>query len=156
MEKALFADSVATSIGALWNFFNNNMLVKRCINAGGRAGFTSVVVAILFALMIFLSPIAGVVPGAATAPALIIVGVMMASAFGDIEWGDFAEALPVFFTIIFMVVTYSITNGIAMGFIVYILCKCVQRKHKEIHTILWGSGVLFLIYFVMGLQAQVR
>ena len=157
MEKALFADSVATSIGALLGTSSTTTYVESSagINAGGKTGFTSVIVAILFALMIFLSPIAGVVPGAATAPALIIVGVMMASAFGDIKWGDFSEALPVFFTIVFMVVTYSITNGIAMGFLVYILCKCVQKKYKEIHPILWVSGALFLIYFiVVGLQAH--
>lgn len=156
MEKALFADSIATSVGALLGTSSTTTYVESSagINAGGRTGLTSVVVAILFALMLLISPIAGIVPGAATAPALIIVGVMMVAAFADIDWHNFEEVLPVFFTIIFMVVTYSITNGIAIGFIVYVITKLVVGKSKEIHPIIWGSSAVFIVYFIlMALKA---
>lgn len=156
MEKALFADSIATSVGALLGTSSTTTYVESSagINAGGRTGFTSVVVAVLFLLMLLISPIAGIVPGATTAPALIIVGVMMVAAFADIDWHNFEETLPVFFTIIFMVVTYSITNGIAIGFVVYILTKLVVGKYKEIHPIIWGSSLIFIVYFVlMALKA---
>jgi AGZA family xanthine/uracil permease-like MFS transporter len=158
MEKALFADSIATSVGALLGTSSTTTYVESSagINAGGRTGLTSVVVAILFALMLLISPIAGIVPGAATAPALIIVGVMMVGSFADIDWHNFEEVLPVFFTIIFMVVTYSITNGIAIGFIVYVITKLVVGKSKEIHPIIWGSSAVFIVYFIlMALKAAV-
>lgn len=156
MEKALFADSIATSIGAVLGTSSTTTYVESAagINAGGKTGFVSVVIAVLFLLMILLSPIAGIVPPSATAPALIIVGVMMISAFTDIDWGSFEEVLPVFFTILFMVVTYSITNGIAIGFIVYVLVKLCTGKFKEIHPIILGSSSIFIVYFIlMALKA---
>jgi AGZA family xanthine/uracil permease-like MFS transporter len=74
--------------------------------------------------------------------------------FADIDWHNFEEVLPVFFTIIFMVVTYSITNGIAIGFIVYVITKLVVGKSKEIHPIIWGSSAVFIVYFIlMALKA---
>jgi AGZA family xanthine/uracil permease-like MFS transporter len=154
MEKALFADSIATSIGALLGTSNTTTYVESAagIEAGGRTGLTSVVTSILFLLAILISPIVGIVPAQATAPALIIVGIMMLSSFKNIIWDDFAEAVPAFFAAILMTLAYNISLGIAFGFIFYIIVKLVKKEGKEIHPILWGSAGLFVVYFIlMGL-----
>lgn len=156
MEKALFADSIATSVGAIFGTSNTTTYVESAagIEAGGRTGLTSVFTAVLFLLCIFIAPIVGVVPGQATAPVLIIVGIMMASSFKEINWNDFAEAIPAFFAAVMMVVAYNISTGIAFGFIFYIIVKLCKKEVKKIHPILWGSSALFVIYFVlMALKA---
>lgn len=151
MDKALFADSVATSVGALFGTSNTTTYVESAagIGAGGRTGLTSVVTAIMFLLSIFLAPVIGIVPAQATAPALILVGVMMLSSFVDIKWADMDEAIPAFFAAIFMALCYSISYGIAAGFIFYCLVKCLRRKAKDIHPILWVSTGLFILNFII-------
>ena len=151
MDKALFADAIATSIGAIFGTSNTTTFVESAagIGAGGRTGLTSVVVAFLFALSAFFAPLISAVPSAATAPALIIVGIMMLSSFKEISWEDFSEAVPAFFAGIFMALCYSISYGIAGGFIFYCLVKIVQGKSKDIHPILAVSTVLFIINFVI-------
>jgi AGZA family xanthine/uracil permease-like MFS transporter len=151
MEKALLADAVATSIGAIFGTSNTTTFVESSagIEAGGRTGLTSVFIAIFFALCMFLSPIVGVVPAAATAPALIVVGIMMIGAFKHIDWTELDEAVPAFFASILMGLAYNISIGIAFGFIFYIIVKLCQGKAKEIHPILWGSSALFVIYFIV-------
>ncbi|MBP7213146.1 MAG: NCS2 family permease [Anaerolineaceae bacterium] len=151
MDKALFADSVATSIGALFGTSNTTTYVESAagIGAGGRTGLTSVVVAIMFALSIFLAPIIGIVPSQATAPALIIVGVMMMAAFAEIDWANLDEAIPAFFAGVVMALVYSISYGIALGFITYCLIKVLKGKAKEVHPILWVSTALFILNFVL-------
>ncbi|HWS29322.1 MAG TPA: NCS2 family permease [Clostridia bacterium] len=150
MDKALFADSIATSIGALAGTSNTTTYVESAagISVGGKTGLTSVVTAVMFALCLFLAPIAGIVTTAATAPALIIVGVLMAESLKDIEWTKFEEALPAFMTVIIMPFSYSISNGIAAGFIFYVLAKICRGKAKEVHPLLYVFAVLFIIYFV--------
>jgi len=151
MEKALFADSIATSVGALFGTSNTTTYVESTagIEAGGRTGLTSVFTAVLFLLCVFLAPVAAIVPGAATAPALIVVGVLMASSFKDVNWSEFSEAVPAFFTALIMCLAYNISYGIAFGFIFYALVKVCQGKAKEVHPVLWGSAGLFLVYFVL-------
>lgn len=151
MEKALFADSIATSIGAIFGTSNTTTYVESSagIEAGGRTGLTSVVTAILFALCIVLYPLAGLVPAEATAGALIVVGIMMASSFKEINWHDFGEAVPAFMAVAVMTLAYNISIGIAFGFIFYVIVKLCQGKLKEVHPILLGSSVLFLLYFVV-------
>ena len=121
MDKALFADATATSIGALIGTSNTTTYVESAagIGAGGRTGLTSVVVAICFAISAFFAAFVSAVPYAATAPALVAVGVMMMSAFKEIEWTDLDEAIPAFFAGVFMALCYSISYGIAAGFIFY-------------------------------------
>ena len=150
MDKALFADSIATSIGALAGTSNTTTYVESAsgISVGGKTGLTSVVTAIMFGLCLFLAPVAGIVTTAATAPALIIVGVLMAESLKDIEWADFEEALPAFMTVIIMPFSYSISNGIAAGFIFYVLAKICRGKAKEVHPLLYLFAVLFIVYFV--------
>lgn len=151
MDKALFADSIGTIFGSIFGTSNTTTFVESAagIGAGGRTGLTAVVVAGLFILSAFFAPLIGVVPPAATAPSLIIVGILMMSSFKDINWYDFEEAIPAFFASIFMGLTYNISTGIAAGFIFYVLVKTVVGKSKEIHPILWGSAALFLINYVI-------
>lgn len=151
MDRALFADSIATSIGAVLGTSNTTTYVESAagIEAGGRTGLTSVTTSVLFLLCIVLSPIAGLVPGIATAPALIAVGVMMAGSLKEINWHEFEEAVPAFLTIALMSFAYGITTGIAFGFIFYVLIKLLKGKIKEVHPILYCSAILFLIYFVL-------
>jgi AGZA family xanthine/uracil permease-like MFS transporter len=151
MDKALFADSVATSIGALFGTSNTTTYVESAagIGAGGRTGLTAVVTAILFLLSMFLAPIVSIVPAQATAPALIAVGIMMLSSFKEVEWTDLEEAIPAFFAAIFMALCYSISYGIAAGFIFYCVVKVCKGKAKDIHPILWVTVALFVLNFVI-------
>lgn len=151
MERALFADSIATSVGAIFGTSNTTTYVELTagIEAGGRTGLTSVFTALFFLLCIFLAPIAQIVPAAATAPALIVVGVLMAGSFKDINWNEFSEAVPAFFTALLMTLAYNISIGIAFGFIFYVIVKLCQKKVREIHPVLWGSAGLFLVYFIL-------
>jgi AGZA family xanthine/uracil permease-like MFS transporter len=151
MEKALFADSIATSIGAIFGTSNTTTYIESAagIEAGGRTGLSSAFTAVFFLLCIFISPIVGIVPAAATAPALVIVGIMMAGSFKEIDWSDFAETVPAFMAAVLMTLAYSISIGIAFGFIFYVLVKLCTGKVKEIHPIMWVSAVLFLVYFVL-------
>src|SRR5690606_38846477 len=151
MEKALFADSIATSVGAVLGTSNTTTYVESAagIEAGGRTGLTSVFTAIFFLLALLVSPIVGVVPAQATAPALIIVGVMMTSSFKEIKWDDLSEAIPAFLSAVIMTLAYNISTGIAFGFIFYIIVKVCKKEAKEIHPILWGSAGLFTLYFVV-------
>lgn len=151
MDKALFADSIATSVGAAVGTSNTTTYIESAagIGAGGRTGLTSVVVAILFVISAFLAPVVSAVPAAATAPALIIVGIMMLSAFKDIKWEDLSEAIPAFFTGIFMAFCYNISYGIAAGFIFYCIVKIIKKQAKDINLVLWIATVLFILNFIL-------
>lgn len=151
MDKALFADSIATSIGAVLGTSNTTTYVESAagIGAGGRTGLTSVVTAGLFVLSMFLAPLIGIVPPQATAPALIVVGIMMLASFKEIKWNDLEEAVPAFFSAIFMGLCYNISYGIAAGFIFYCIVKICKGKAKEVHPILWVSTALFVINFII-------
>lgn len=151
MDKALFADAIATSIGAVVGTSNTTTYVESAagIGAGGRTGLTSVFVAILFALSSLLSPVIAVVPNQATSAALIIVGVMMMASFADINWLDLEEAIPAFFASVFMGLCYSISYGIAAGFITYTLVKVINAKTKDVSPILWVVDGLFILNFII-------
>lgn len=151
MDRALFADAVATSIGAVFGTSNTTTFVESAagIGAGGRTGLTSVVVAGMFLLSSLFSPIISIVPAQATAPALILVGVMMMASFKDIDWTQLEEAVPAFFASIFMGLCYSISYGIAAGFIFFAIVKVVKGKGKEVSPVLWIVNVLFILNFVI-------
>ncbi len=151
LDKALFADATATSIGALFGTSNTTTFVESAsgIGAGGRTGLTSVVVAICFALSAFLATFVSAVPFAATAPALVAVGIMMVSSFREINWNNLSEAIPAFFAGIFMALCYSISYGIAAGFVFYCIVKVCKGKAKEIHPLLWVCTALFVLNFVL-------
>jgi len=151
MDKALFADAIATSIGAIFGTSNTTTYVESAagIGAGGRTGLTSVVVAILFILSAFFAPVISAIPSVATAPALIIVGIMMLSAFRDIGWDKLDEAIPAFFAGIFMALCYSISYGIATGFIFYCIVKLFKGEARDINPVLWVATALFIINFII-------
>ncbi|NLL73809.1 MAG: NCS2 family permease [Clostridiales bacterium] len=152
MDKALFADSIAASIGAVFGTSNTTTYVESAagIQAGGRTGLTAVVTAFLFLVSIFLAPIIGIVPSQATAPALIIVGIMMLSSFKGIDWNNFEEAVPAFFATVFMGLTYSISDGIAAGFIFFCIVKLVKGKGKEVSPVIWVACALFIINYIIS------
>ncbi len=151
MDKALFADATATSIGAIFGTSNTTTFVESAagIGAGGRTGLTSVVTAICFALSAFLATFVSAIPSAATAPALIIVGCMMVSSFAQIKWDKLEEAIPSFFAGLFMALCYSISYGIASGFIFYCIIKIFKKEAKEIHPIIAIVALLFILNFVL-------
>jgi AGZA family xanthine/uracil permease-like MFS transporter len=151
MDKALFADSTATSLGALLGTSNATTYIESAagIGVGGRSGFTSVVVAALFLICLPLVAVFGMVPAAATAPALIIVGILMAESFADIRWKELDEAVPAFFTVVIMTFAYNISWGIAAGFIFYCIAKICKKEIKQVHPIILGATVLFLINFIL-------
>ena len=151
MDRALFADSTATSIGAIFGTTNTTTYVESAagIGVGGRTGLTSVVVALCFIASAFLSAFVSAIPYAATAPALVVVGIMMTSSFQEIRWTDFAEAVPAFFAGIFMALCYSIAYGIAFSFLSYCVVQCFTKRVKDIHPILWCATALFLLNFVL-------
>jgi adenine/guanine/hypoxanthine permease len=152
LDRALFADLSATTVGAFLGTSNTTTYVESAagIGAGGRTGLTSLVVAVLFLASLFVSPIALMVPAAATAPALIVVGILMMASIAKINWEDFEEAAPAFFTVVAMPFTFSIANGVAAGFIFYVIAKLVKGKAKEVHPIMYIVTALFLLNFVIG------
>lgn len=151
MDKALFADSIATSVGAICGTSNTTTYVESSagIAAGGRTGLTSVVVAICFAISAFLSPIISAVPSAATSGVLVVVGCMMAASLKDIDWANIEDAIPAFFASVFMAFAYSISYGIAGGFITYCIVKTVKGKAKEVHPVIWVVAALFILDFIV-------
>jgi AGZA family xanthine/uracil permease-like MFS transporter len=150
-SKALFADSIGTVIGALFGTSNTTTYVESAagVNVGGRTGMTSVVVAICFLLSTFLSPLVLAVPSVATAPALILVGVMMCSSLVEIDWNDMFIAIPCLLTIFMMPLTFSIATGLACGFVTYVLLALFSGKAKEVHWFMYILAVLFLAYFMV-------
>lgn len=151
MDKALFADATATSIGAIFGTSNTTTFVESAagIGVGGRTGLTSVVTAICFILSAFFSSLISAIPSAATAPALVIVGCMMVSSFADIDWNNIEEAIPAFFAGLFMALCYSISYGIATSFICYCIIKIVKKEVKEIHPLIAVVAILFILNFIL-------
>ncbi|NLB21423.1 MAG: NCS2 family permease [Clostridium sp.] len=152
MEKALFADATATSIGALLGTSNTTTYVESSagIAQGAKTGLASVTTGVLFIVALFLSPIALMVPGAATAPALIVVGIFMAEGLMNIEWTNLSIAVPAFMVIAFMAFSFSITNGIAFGFLFYAIAQIIEGKGKEVHPILYVVTILFMFSFILN------
>lgn len=149
-SQALLADAIGTTGGALFGTSTVTTYIESAsgVAAGGRTGLTGVVVAILFFLSLFFKPLIGIVPAAATAPALIIVGTMMISNITKIDWDDFTEVLPAFMAMIVMPLSYSIAHGIAISFIVYPLVKLFTGKGRDVHWLVYTLGVIFLAYFI--------
>jgi AGZA family xanthine/uracil permease-like MFS transporter len=147
----LVVDSMAAAAGGAASASSNTSYIEAAsgIAAGGRTGLTSAVVAVLFALCLFLSPLAGVIPPEATGPALVLVGFFMLTLIRDIDWGDIEVGLPAFLTIVLMPFTFSITNGVGAGFITYALLKLAKGKVRELHPLLIGVSLVFVVYFAI-------
>jgi len=148
--RALFADSAATVVGSVVGTSTTTSFVESSsgVAVGGRTGFASVVTAGFFLLALFFSPLLAVITSEVTAPALIIVGVLMSKALKDIEWERFEIAVPAFLTIIAMPLTYSIATGIAIGFVFYPITMIMQGRAKEINPVIYGLSVIFVLYFI--------
>ena len=146
--KALISDSIATIAGSIFGTSTVTSFVESSsgVAAGARSGFAAVVTGVLFLLSIFLLPLLSVVTSAVTAPALIIVGVLMVSSLGKIDWEKFEVAVPAFFTMLMMPLTFSIATGVAIGFVFYPLTMILKGRAKEVHPIMYVFGVIFLLY----------
>lgn len=148
--KALFADSAATVVGSVLGTSTTTSSIESSagVGAGGRTGFTAVVAAGFFLLSLFFSPLLNVITSEVTAPALIIVGILMSASLKDIDWDRFEIAVPAFLTIITMPLTYSIATGIAIGFIFYPITMIFTGRVKEINVVMYGLFIIFILYFI--------
>ena len=145
--KAMLVDAIGVSFGALMGTSTVTTYVESAagIGEGGRTGLTAITTGVLFLLALVFAPLAGIIPNAATAPALIIVGVLMASSVLEIDFNDFTEGFPAFLTFIMMPFTYSIANGIAGGIVAYTVLKVATGKAKKVH---WMMYILFVLVVV--------
>ena len=150
-SKALLADSVATCIGSMFGTTNTTSYVVSLSGAsvGAKTGFSSVVVGGLFLVSLFFSPLLTVITSAVTAPALIIVGSLMCSSLKEIEWERAEIAIPSFLTILLMPLTYSIGEGIACGFLTYVILMIFKGKAKKVHPVMYVLSLLFIVYFAI-------
>lgn len=148
--RALISDSAATVAGAVIGTSTTTSYIESTagVGAGGRTGFASVVTAGFFILALFFSPLLSVVTAEVTAPALIIVGVMMAASLKNIDWDQFEIAVPAFLTVVTMPLAYSIATGIAMGFIFYPITMILKGRIKEINPVMYVLFVIFILYFI--------
>ncbi|QDR82188.1 Adenine permease AdeQ [Sporomusa termitida] len=151
INKALLAGSAATMIGGLFGSCTVTSYIESAagVAAGGKTGLTSVTTGVLFLATLFLTPLAGLVPGAATAPVLIIIGALMIGEITRIDFTDFTNALPAFLTIILMPLTCSIVEGMAFGFIAFTLLKLATGRTREIHPLMYGLAVIFAVHLYM-------
>jgi adenine/guanine/hypoxanthine permease len=149
-NRALGADSIATVTGSVLGTSTTTSYIESSagVAAGGRTGFTAVVVAGFFLLSLFFSPLLGVVTSQVTAPALVIVGVLMASSLGGIEWKRMEYSIPAFITVLTMPLTFSIATGIALGLVMYPLVKIFKGEFKEVHPLMYVLFFVFLAYFI--------
>lgn len=149
LNRALLADSSAIVAGSALGTSSVTAYVESAagVAAGGKTGLTSIVVGLLFLAALWFSPLVGSVPKFATAPALIFVGILMMKSCLEINWNDLTEAAPAFFTITFMPFTYSIANGIAMGFISYTVVKALCGKAREVPIMVWIVSALWVAKF---------
>ena len=150
MKQALYVDSASAVVGSYIGTSAISTYIESGagVSVGGRTGMTAVVVGLLFLLTIFFSPLAGMVPAYATAGALVYVGILMASSLIKVQWDDLTEATPAFITAAMMPFTYSITEGIAFGFISYCVMKVGTGRWREVNAPVWVVSLLFLIKFI--------
>jgi len=151
VKQALLSDAVGTVAGAALGTSTVTSYVESAagVSAGGRTGLTSLTTGVLFLIALFLSPLFLLIPGAATAPALIFVGFLMMQPVVNIDFTDPTEGIPAFLTIVIMPFAYSIAEGIVYGILAYVILKLVTRKHKDISVITWILFVVFIIRFFM-------
>jgi len=152
IKNVLLVDSLAAVAGGLCSSSSNTTFIESAsgVSEGGRTGLASVVTGALFLLALFISPLAGVIPAEATAPALVIVGYFMISIAKDIGWEDPGIGIPALLTVFVMPFTYSITNGVGAGFLSYIAIGVLRGRWRDIHPLLYVVGAAFAYYFIHG------
>jgi AGZA family xanthine/uracil permease-like MFS transporter len=148
-DRVLFVDSLAAVAGGAASASSNTTYIESAagVGDGARTGLASVATGVLFLVALLVTPLVSVVPFEAASPALVIVGFLLLTQIRNIDFDDYAIAIPAFLTIVLMPFTYSITNGIGAGFISYALLKATQGKAREVSPLLWVIAALFLIYF---------
>lgn len=153
-NRALISDSIATMGGATVGTSTTTSYIESAagVGAGGRTGLTSVVTAGLFLLSLAFSPLLAVVTPEVTAPALIIVGVMMAKGLGGIDWDKLEFAIPAFVTVVAMPLTFSIAHGIALGLFLFPLMMVFKGRHREVHPLMYALAIIFAAYFIWLLE----
>ena len=153
LDRALLCDSCATSVGAVFGTSNTTTVVESTagIEAGGRTGLTSLVVAACIAVSSLFATAISMIPASAYGAVLVLVGILMLPSFRSVDWEDMAEAVPAFFAGLFMALCYNISYGIALGFITYCLMKVVTGRRSEVSVVMWAVSGLFILVF--GLQA---
>ena len=149
MKQALMSDAISTAAGAMVGTSTVTTVVESSagIAAGGRTGLTSLVTALMFLGAILFAPIVSIVPAAATAPALIFVGILMLGNIRDVDFSDMSNALPAFCTIVFMPFTYSIANGVAFGLITYCLMKLTTGRRQDVKVLTLAISVVFVVRY---------
>ncbi|WP_430812578.1 MULTISPECIES: NCS2 family permease [unclassified Carboxylicivirga] len=150
VKQALMADSLGTTVGAALGTSTVTTYVESAsgVAEGGRTGLTALTTAVLFILALFLSPLFLMIPAAATAPALVLVGVMMMTPIQNLDLDDFTESIPAFFTLIMMPLTFSIAEGIVFGILSYVLLKLLTGRLKEVSIVCYVLAVLFIMKFI--------
>ena len=152
MNKVLLVDSLAAVAGGLTSSSSNTTFIESAsgVSDGGRTGLTAVTTGVLFLLAMFFSPIAGVIPPEATAPALVIVGYFMMRIVKEIDWADAGIGIPALLTIVMMPFTYSITNGVGAGFLSYTVIAVLRGKARDVHPLMYIVAAIFAWYFIHG------
>jgi adenine/guanine/hypoxanthine permease len=150
LDRILLADSTATIFSSLVGTSTAVSYVESAagVGAGGRSGVTAVVVGLLFLVSLAAVPVLGAIPTAATAPALIVVGSLMMASVGNIHWSDPVVALPSFLTILMIPLTYSIANGLAFGFVTFVLLKVATGRRRDVHWMMYILTLLFILRFL--------
>ena len=146
------ADAVATTAGACFGTSTTTTYIESAsgVAEGGRTGLTSFVIAVCFLVAMFFSPLFLAIPNAATAPVLVIVGVMMTAPVRNIDWEDYSESIPAFLTMLLMPLAYSISDGIMLGMISYVLFNACTGKLKKVSVVMWVLAVLFILRYIMA------
>ncbi|MBR1917478.1 MAG: NCS2 family permease [Bacteroidaceae bacterium] len=153
LDKIFMADAVATTAGACLGTSTTTTYIESAsgVAEGGRTGLTSFAIVVCFALAMFFAPLFLAIPSAATGPVLVVVGVFMMAPIKNIEWGDYSEAIPAFLTLILMPLAYSISDGIMIGMISYVVINAICGKFNKISGMLWVLAILFIARYVMNL-----
>ncbi len=151
INKVLMADAVATVAGAMFGTSTTTTYIESAsgVSEGGRTGLTSFTIAVCFAIALLFSPLFLAIPGAATGPVLFIVGVMMAAPVKEIDWEDYSEAIPAFVTMLLMPLACSISDGIMLGMISYVVINALTGKFKKVSVTMWILAVLFVLRYVL-------
>jgi AGZA family xanthine/uracil permease-like MFS transporter len=152
IKRVLLIDSLAAAAGGVTSSSSNTTYIESAsgVSDGGRTGLASVVTGALFLAAMFFSPIAGVIPPEATAPALVLVGYFMMTMVKDIDWADPGIGIPALLTIVMMPFTYSITNGVGAGFVSYVVIAVLRGRWRDVHPLLYVVAGIFTWYFVHG------
>jgi AGZA family xanthine/uracil permease-like MFS transporter len=155
IRNILVVDSIGAAFGGLMGASSNTTYIESAagVSAGARTGLASVTTGVLFLLAMFLAPVVAVIPPEATAPALVIVGFLMAGIATKIDFTDIELGLPALLTIVVMPFTYSITNGVGVGFVTYAFLKLVRGKASEVHWLMWVVVAAFILYFAQNVYA---